>query len=162
MKNKHINQDEIKTILESFASYQEEFYKPSKQSKSFKFFMIFFNVYIIVFYVLLNLVNYGVIMPADPAVLEKGFLDIFMARANGMFWLLAAMNICLFFNILFKSIVLIALVYCLNSFVDSFVLFGTFVDANRPLLSVYSISRPFMLMALIGLLMTHNKTKSDQ
>ena len=162
MNNKHINQDEIKTILESFASYQEEFYKPSKQSKSFKFFMIFFNVYIIVFYVLLNLVNYGVIMPTDPAVLEKGFLDIFMARANGMFWLLAAMNICLFFNIFFKSIVLITLVYCVNSFVDSFVLFGTFVDANRPALSVYSFSRPFMLIALIGLLMTHNPPKRDQ
>lgn len=162
MRNKHINQDEIKTILDSFSSYQEEFYKPSKQSKSFKFFIISFNVYILVCYISLNLVHHGVIMPADPTVLEKGFLDIFIARANGAFWLLAAMNICLFFNIFFKSIVLITLVYCVNSFVDSFVLFGTFVDANRPALSVYSFSRPFMLIALIGLLMTHNPPKRGQ
>ena len=68
MSNKHINRDEIKTILDSFSSYQEEFSKPSKQSKSFKFFIIFCNVYILVCYISLNLVHHGVIIPADPTV----------------------------------------------------------------------------------------------
>ena len=69
MSNKHVNQDEIKTILESFSSYQEEFSKPSKQSKLFKVFIIYFSVYILVCYALLNLVLQVIIITADPTEL---------------------------------------------------------------------------------------------
>ena len=79
-----------------------------------------------------------------------------------MFWLLVLMNMSAYFNIAFKIMCLIAVIIMLNATVDNLVLLNGLVSfEERPYLTLFIISRPLFLVAIIWMGIVYNSALAD-
>ena len=103
------------------------------------------------FSIIYILLKNKLLQPLDAnGLMTEDFLTVFDGRANIMFWLLVLMNMGAYFNIGFKIMCLISIIYLLNATVDNFVIFAGLVSFDdRPYLSAFIFSRPLLLCAII-------------
>ena len=159
MADKKINTTEINAILEVFAESREVKANIIKQSKTFKTLLLLCNAYVVVFLVIYYFLNSNLLNAVDADLISEDFLTVFNGRANVMFWLFLGINIAAYFNLGFKVMCLIALVFMLNTTVDNFIIFSGLISLNdRPYLSVFVISRPLFFVWLAWLALSFKDT----
>ena len=159
MADKKINTTEINAILEVFAESREVKANIIKQSKTFKTLLLLCNTYVVVFLGIYYFLNSNLLNAVDAALISEDFLTVFNGRANVMFWLFLGINIAAYFNLGFKVMCLIALVFMLNTTVDNFIIFSGLISLNdRPYLSVFVISRPLFFVGLAWLALSFKDT----
>ena len=159
MADKKINTTEINAILEVFAESREVKANIIKQSKTFKTLFLLCNAYVVVFLVIYYFLNNNLLNAVDADLISEDFLTVFNGRANVMFWLFLGINIAAYFNLGFKVMCLIALVFMLNTTVDNFIIFSGLISLNdRPYLSVFVISRPLFFVGLAWLALSFKDT----
>jgi hypothetical protein len=159
MADKKINTTEINAILEVFAESREVKANIIKQSKTFKTLLLLCNTYVVVFLGIYYFLNSNLLNAVDAALISEDFLTVFNGRANVMFWLFLAINLAAYFNLGFKVMCLIALVFMLNTTVDNFIIFSGLISLNdRPYLSVFVISRPLFFVGLAWLALSFKDT----
>ena len=159
MADKKINTTEINAILEVFAESREVKANIIKQSKTFKTLLLLCNTYVVVFLGIYYFLNSNLLNAVDAALISEDFLTVFNGRANVMFWLFLAINLAAYFNLGFKVMCLIALVFMLNTTVDNFIIFSGLISLNdRPYLSVFVIYRPLFFVGLTWLALSFKDT----
>ena len=159
MADKKINTTEINAILEVFAESREVKANIIKQSKTFKTLLLLCNTYVVVFLGIYYFLNSNLLYAVDADLINGDFLTVFNGRANVMFWLFLAINLAAYFNLGFKVMCLIALVFMLNTTVDNFIIFSGLISLNdRPYLSVFVISRPLFFVGLAWLALSFKDT----
>ena len=144
MADNKVTDIEMSAILAAFAESREVKANSIHQSKIFMALIIFCNMY-----VLTSLVIYYLFGSNIHAYLDADFIAVFDGRANVMFWLVVSMNIAAYFNVGFKALCLISLVYTLNTTIDNAVLFSGLLDFDdHSYFSIFVISRPIMFVVL--------------
>ena len=150
MADNKVTDIEMSAILAAFAESREIKANSIHQSKIFMALIIFCNIYVstslVIYYLFGNNIH---------ASLDADFIVIFDGRATVMFWLVVSMNISAYFNVGFKALCLISLVYTLNSTIDNVVLFTGLLDfGDHSYFSIFVISRPimFVVLAWMGLI----------
>jgi hypothetical protein len=104
----------------------------------------------------------NLLQPLESGLINEDFLTVLDGRANIMFWLLVLMNMSAYFNIAFKIMCLIAVIVMLNATVDNLVLFTRLVIfEERPYLTLFIISRPLFLVAIIWMGIVYNSALAD-
>jgi hypothetical protein len=150
MADNKVTDIEMSAILAAFAESREIKTNLIHQSKIFMALIIFCNIY-----VLTSLVIYYLFGSNIHASLDADFIVVFDGRATVMFWLVVSMNIAAYFNVGFKALCLISLVYTLNSTIDNAVIFSRLLDFDdNSYFSIFVISRPimFVVLAWMGLI----------
>jgi hypothetical protein len=150
MADNKVTDIEMSAILAAFAESREIKTNSIHQSKIFMALIIFCNIY-----VLTSLVIYYLFGSNIHASLDADFIVVFDGRATVMFWLVVSMNIAAYFNVGFKALCLISLVYTLNSTIDNAVIFSRLLDFDdNAYFSIFVISRPimFVVLAWMGLI----------
>ena len=159
MADKKINTTEINAILEVFAESREVKANIIKQGKTFKTLLLLCNAYVVVFLVIYYFLNSNLLSAVDADLISEDFLTVFNGRANVMFWLFLGINMAAYFNLGFKVMCLIALVFMLNTTVDNFIIFSGLISLNdRPYLSIFFISRPLFFVGLTWLALSFKDT----
>ena len=162
MVDRKLDDTEIGAILEAFSESREAKIRITNQSTTFKILLVFGNIYVLGFSIIYILLKNNLLQPLDANLITEGFLTVFEGRANIMFWLLVLMNMGAYFNIGFKIMCLISLIYLLNATVDNFVFFAGLVNLDdRPYLSVFIFSRPLLFMAIIWMGVIYNDALAD-
>jgi hypothetical protein len=159
MADKKINTTEINAILEVFAESREIKANIIKQSKTFKALLLLCNAYVVVFLVIYYFLNSNLLYAVDADLINGDFLTVFNGRANVMFWLFLGINMAAYFNLGFKVICLIALVFMLNTTVDNVIIFSELISLDdRPYLTIFIVSRPLFFVALAWLALSFKAT----
>jgi hypothetical protein len=159
MADKKINTTEINAILEVFAESREIKANIIKQSKTFKALLLLCNAYVVVFLVIYYFLNSNLLYAVDADLINGDFLTVFNGRANVMFWLFLGINMAAYFNLGFKVICLIALVFMLNTTVDNVIIFSELISLDdRPYLTIFIVSRPLFFVALAWLALSFKDT----
>jgi hypothetical protein len=159
MADKKINTTEINAILEVFAESREIKANIIKQSKTFKTLLLLCNVYVVVFLVIYYFLNSNLLYAVDADLINGDFLTVFNGRANVMFWLFLGINMAAYFNLGFKVMCLIALVFMLNTTVDNVIIFSELISLDdRPYLTIFIVSRPLFFVALAWLALSFKDT----
>ena len=159
MADKKINTTEINAILEVFAESREIKANIIKQSKTFKALLLLCNAYVIVFLVIYYFLNSNLLYAVDADLINGDFLTVFNGRANVMFWLFLGINMAAYFNLGFKVMCLIALVFMLNTTVDNVIIFSELISLDdRPYLTIFIVSRPLFFVALAWLALSFKDT----
>jgi len=159
MADKKINTTEINAILEVFAESREIKANIIKQSKTFKALLLLCNAYVVVFLVIYYFLNSNLLYAVDADLINGDFLTVFNGRANVMFWLFLGINMAAYFNLGFKVMCLIALVFMLNTTVDNVIIFSELISLDdRPYLTIFIVSRPLVFVALAWLALSFKAT----
>ena len=159
MADKKINTTEINAILEVFAESREIKANIIKQSKTFKALLLLCNAYVVVFLVIYYFLNSNLLYAVDADLINGDFLTVFNGRANVMFWLFLGINMAAYFNLGFKVICLITLVFMLNTTVDNVIIFSELISLDdRPYLTIFIVSRPLVFVALAWLALSFKAT----
>jgi hypothetical protein len=159
MADKKINTTEINAILEVFAESREIKANIIKQSKTFKTLLLLCNAYVAVFLVIYYFLNSNLLYAVDADLINGDFLTVFNGRANVMFWLFLGINMAAYFNLGFKVMCLIALVFMLNTTVDNVIIFSELISLDdRPYLTIFIVSRPLFFVALAWLALSFKDT----
>ena len=159
MADKKINNTEINAILEVFAESREIKANIIKQSKTFKTLLLLCNAYVVVFLVIYYFLNSNLLYAVDADLINGDFLTVFNGRANVMFWLFLGINMAAYFNLGFKVMCLIALVFMLNTTVDNVIIFSELISLDdRPYLTIFIVSRPLFFVALAWLALSFKDT----
>jgi len=138
MVDRKLDDTEIGAILEAFSESREARAHVTNQSTTFKILLAFCNIYV------------NLLQPLDANLITEDFLTVFDGRANIMFWLLVLINMGAYFNIGFKIMCLISIIYILNATADNFVVFAGLVNFDdRSYLSAFLLSRPLFFVAII-------------
>ena len=162
MVDRKLDDTEIGAILEAFSESREARAHVTNQSTTFKILLAFCNIYVLGFLVIYILLKSNLLQPLDANLITEDFLTVFDGRANIMFWLLVLMNMSAYFNIAFKIMCLIAVIVMLNATVDNLVLFTGLVNfEERPYLTLFIISRPLFLVAIIWMGIVYNSALAD-
>ena len=150
MVDKKLNDTEIGAILEAFAESRDVKPRLENQSTTFRILLVFGNIYVLGFSIIYILLKNKLLQPLDAGLINEDFLTVFDGRANIMFWLLVLMNMGAYFNIGFKIMCLISIIYLLNATIDNSVVFAGLVNLDdRPYLSVFIFSRPLFFVSII-------------
>jgi hypothetical protein len=159
MADKKINTTEINAILEVFAESREIKANIIKQSKTFKTLLLLCNAYVVVFLVIYYFLNSNLLYAVDADLINGDFLTVFNGRANVMFWLFLGINMAAYFNLGFKVMCLIALVFMLNTTVDNVIIFSELIRLDvRAYLTIFIVSRPLFFVALAWLALSFKDT----
>ena len=162
MVDKKLNDTEIGAILEAFSESRDVKHRLKNQSTTFRVLLVFGNIYVLGFSIIYILLKNKLLQPLDAGLINEDFLTVFDGRANIMFWLLVLMNMGAYFNIGFKIMCLISIIYMLNATVDNFVIFSGLVSFDeRPYLSAFIFSRPLLFMAIIWMGVIYNDALAD-
>jgi hypothetical protein len=162
MVDRKLDDTEIGAILEAFSESREAKARLTNQSTTFKLLLAFGNIYVLGFSIIYILLKNNLLQPLDANLITEDFLTVFDGRANIMFWLLVLMNMSAYFNIAFKIMCLIAVIVMLNATVDNLVLFTRLVIfEERPYLTLFIISRPLFLVAIIWMGIVYNSALAD-
>ena len=156
MADKKLNDTEIGAILEAFAESRHVKVDSKNQSRTFKFLIVFINFYVLGFIIIYYFLRYNLLQAVDNGLMTEEFFIVFDGRAQIMFWFLVFINMGAYFNIGFKIISLIALVYLLSSTVDNAVIFSGLVSfADRPYFSMFVAYRPIIIIAIAWMGLSH-------
>ena len=162
MVDKKLNDTEIGAILEAFSESRDVKPRLKNQSTTFRILLVFGNIYVLGFSIIYILLKNKLLQPLDAGLINEDFLTVFDGRANIMFWLLVLMNMGAYFNIGFKIMCLISIIYMLNATVDNFVIFAGLVSLDdRPYISIFIFSRPLLFMAIIWMGVIYNDALAD-
>ena len=162
MVDRKLNDTEIGAILEAFSESREAKARLTNQSTTFKLTITVLNFYALVFIILYFLLKYNFLETFDIRLKSEHVYTIFDGRAEIMFWLLVLMNIGAYFNIGFKIMCLISIIYMLNATVDNFVIFSGLVSFDeRPYLSAFIFSRPLLFVAIIWMGIIYDDALAD-
>ena len=162
MVDRKLNDTEIGAILDAFSESRDVKTRIKNQSTTFKILLSSVNTYVLAFLIIYILLKNNSLQPLDAGLINKDFLAVFNGRANIMFWLLILMNMSAYFNIGFKIICLISIMYLLNATVDNFVIFAGLVSFDdRPYLSAFLVSRPLFFVAIIWMGIVYNDALAD-
>ncbi len=162
MVDRKLDDTEIGAILEAFSESREAKARLTNQSTTFKLLLAFGNIYVLGFSIIYILLKNNLLQPLDANLITEDFLTVFDGRANIMFWLLVLMNMGAYFNIGFKIMCLISIIYLLNATVDNFVVFAGLVNLDdRPYLSVFIFSRPLLFVSIIWMAIVHDDAIAD-
>lgn len=155
--NRHkLNDEEMSALLEAFSDARVDRSTGVSQSTMFKLCVVLVNIYILFFITTYILLRENLIVAINPDMLDEKFLTVFHGRAYVMFWLWAAFNISLYFNLGFRLVALSSLIYVLNSTVDSFFVFHeSFNFTLAPYFSAFIATRPLFILALIVIMFLH-------
>ena len=151
MADNKVSDIEMSAILAAFAESREVKANLIYQSKTFMALIIFCNIYVFTSLVIYYLFGSNIHASGSNirASLGADFRFVFDGRANVMFWLVVSMNISAYFNVGFKALCLISLVYTLNATIDNVVLFSGLLDFDdHSYFSMFIISRPIMFVVL--------------
>ena len=121
MVDRKLDDTEIGAILEAFSESREAKARLTNQSTTFKLLLAFGNIYVLGFSIIYILLKNNLLQPLDANLITEDFLTVFDGRANIMFWLLVLINMGAYFNIGFKIMCLISIIYILNATADNFV-----------------------------------------
>lgn len=144
MEDNKLSDIEMSTILAAFAESREVKVNLIHQSKTFMALIIFCNIFILTFFAFYYLFSSNM-----HSELDSELHSAFHQRANVIFWLVVSMNVSAYFNVGFKALCLIALVYTLNSTIDSVVLFYGLLDFDdHSFFSIVLIFLPIMFVVL--------------
>jgi hypothetical protein len=103
--------------------------------------------------------NSNLLYAVDADLINGDFLTVFNGRANVMFWLFLGINMAAYFNLGFKVMCLIALVFMLNTTVDNVIIFSELISLDdRPYLTIFIVSRPLFFVALAWLALSFKDT----
>ena len=162
MADKKLNDTEIGAILEAFAESRDVKPRLENQSTTFRILLVFGNIYVLGFSIIYILLKNKLLQPLDAGLINEDFLTVFDGRANIMFWLLVLMNMGAYFNIGFKIMCLISIIYMLNTTADNFVIFSGLVSFDeRPYLSAFIFSRPLLFVAIIWMGIIYDDALAD-
>ena len=162
MVDRKLDDTEIGAILEAFSESREARAHVTNQSTTFKILLAFCNIYVLGFLVIYILFKNNLLQPLDANLITEDFLTVFDGRANIMFWLLVLMNMGAYFNIGFKIMCLISIIYMLNATVDNFVIFSGLVSFDElPYLSAFIFSRPLLFVAIIWMGIIYDDALAD-
>jgi hypothetical protein len=162
MVGRNLDDTEIGAILEAFSESREAKARVTNQTTTFRIILACSNIYVLGFLVIYILFKNNLLQPLDANLITEDFLTVFDGRANIMFWLLVLMNMSAYFNIAFKIMCLIAVIVMLNATVDNLVLFTRLVIfEERPYLTLFIISRPLFLVAIIWMGIVYNSALAD-
>ena len=162
MVGRNLDDTEIGAILEAFSESREAKARVTNQTTTFRIILACSNIYVLGFLVIYILFKNNLLQPLDANLITEDFLTVFDGRANIMFWLLVLMNMSAYFNIAFKIMCLIAVIVMLNATVDNLVLFTGLVSfEERPYLTLFIISRPLFLVAIIWMGIVYNSALAD-
>ena len=160
MKNKNINDLELSTIL---GTASDEFSNDKNyvvQSFTFRLTLSFINLYALILIALFFMVKGNLVLGINNNFLETGFSSVLNSRALLIFLLLISLNISVYFNVGFKYICLIMMVYMINSAIDNAVLFSSFMHlTDRPYISVFNVTRPLFIISLFWVFIIHKDKK---
>lgn len=162
MVDKKLDNSEISALLEAFGEISEQRVKVTQQSNTFKSLILFCNVYALTFMVLYYFLREGLIDALDARLIADDFKSLFNGRAHVMFWLIIFVNISAYFNIGFKLLCLIVIIFLLNNTIDNIVLFSGLIDVNgRPFLSIFILSRPIFFAAVVWMALVFRDNIQD-
>jgi hypothetical protein len=162
MVGRNLDDTEIGAILEAFSESREAKARVTNQTTTFRIILACSNIYVLGFLVIYILFKNNLLQPLDANLITEDFLTVFDGRANIMFWLLVLMNMGAYFNIGFKIMCLISIIYLLNATVDNFVVFAGLVNLDdRPYLSVFIFSRPLLFVSIIWMAIVHDDAIAD-
>ena len=149
MADKKLNDIEIGAILDAFVENRDVTVASINQSRTFKILIVFINFYVLGFIIIYYFLRYNFLQAVDNGLMTEEFFIVFDGRAQIMFWSLVFINMGAYFNIGFRIISLIAIVYLLNTTVDNAVIFSGLVSfADRPYFSAFIVSRPIIIIAI--------------
>lgn len=147
-KNK-ITDEELSALLGVFSDMREARSDRTAQTFAFKLCIIFINIYIITFLALYTMIRVGVIATPDHEISHEIIRSIFDGKANIAFWLLASINVSLYFNLGFRITALCSLIYTVNSFFDSIIMFSDLINSsNAPYLTALIFTNPIYTFIL--------------
>tara|TARA_B110000503_G_scaffold129030_1_gene200805 strand:+ start:444 stop:935 length:492 start_codon:yes stop_codon:yes gene_type:complete len=156
MNKKKVNAEEISALLEAFSNVQKNRLSEFNQSPILKLAVTLINIYVISSIFMYLLLREGVLDQINPVLLNEDFLTLFNGRAYAMFWVLAAMNISLYFNIAFFTVALCSLIYVLNGTAEYFLVFGGgFSFSEAPYFSVFILSLPLFIVVMLIAVFTY-------
>jgi hypothetical protein len=162
MVGRKLDDTEIGAILEAFSESREAKARVTKQTTTFRILLACSNVYVSAFLIIYTFFEINLLQPLEAGLINEDFLTVLDGRANIMFWLLVLMNMSAYFNIAFKIMCLIAVIVMLNATVDNLVLFTRLVIfEERPYLTLFIISRPLFLVAIIWMGIVYNSALAD-
>jgi hypothetical protein len=137
MSPNKLTNEEMGALLGAFADMHQDLSGTVNQTVLFKACLIFSNVCVVLFTVLYILLRENIITASSPQLLGEGFLTAFGGKIFVMFWLLAGVNMSLYFNVGFRILCLCGVIYLLNGVVDGLVLFHDII---------YFSEAPYFLM----------------
>ena len=162
MVGRKLDDTEIGAILEAFSESREAKARVTNQTTTFRILLACTNVYVSAFLIIYTFYEINLVQPLEAGLINEDFLTVLDGRANIMFWLLVLMNMSAYFNIAFKIMCLIAVIVMLNATVDNLVLFTGLVNfEERPYLTLFIISRPLFLVAIIWMGIVYNSALAD-
>ena len=162
MVGRKLDDTEIGAILEAFSESREAKARVTNQTTTFRILLACSNVYVSAFLIIYTFFEINLLQPLESGLINEDFLTVFDGRANIMFWLLVLMNMGAYFNIGFKIMCLVSLIYMLNATVDNFVIFAGLVSFDdRPYLSAFIFSRPLLFTAIIWMGIVYNDALAD-
>jgi len=156
MENKNINDLELSTILGTASDEWSNDKNNVVQSSTFRLILSFINLYALILIALFFMVKGNLVLGINNNFLETGFSSVLNSRALLIFLLLISLNISVYFNVGFKYICLIMMVYMINSAIDNAVLFSSFMHlTDRPYISAFHVTRPLFIIALLWVFIIH-------
>ena len=162
MENKNINDLELSTILGTASDEWSNDKNNVVQSSTFRLTLSFINLYALILIALFFMVKGNLVLGINNNFLETEFLSVLNSRASLIFLLLISLNISAYFNVGFKYICLIMMVYMINSAIDNAVLFSSFMHlTDRPYISVFNVTRPLFVIALLWVFIIHKDKKKN-
>ncbi len=160
-KNK-VTEEEVNALLEAFNDIRESRTSGTAQSIKFKISLAFLNIYAILFVLLYILLKERLLNVSNQDLLNESFLAVFNGRAYVIFWLLAAMNISLYFNLGFRIVAVCCLVYVSNSTIDIFFVFSNMLNfSESPYFSLFLLTRPVFIVAIIFSIISYRSEIQD-
>ncbi len=149
MANNKLDDNEINALMVAYAESKDSNINPDRQSKIFKFLILFINLYVFFVLALYVLFRSNLIQAVDTALIDTDTSVLLDGRAHTFFWIIMLMNISVYFNIGFRLLCIIAVVSLLNTTLDYLVLIpGVFSFYERPYFSVLFASRPLLIFAI--------------
>ena len=149
MSDRKLKSNEIEEII---AVFNDVYATPSpslRQSSIFGLSILFLNFYVLFFLLIFLAFKFGYLTPVEQALFDGPFSEIYSIRAYAQVFLLAAINITAYFRIGFKTTLLVAAVYGLNSMLSNQMILNLEFTIDRPILMIFLMSRPLYFIALV-------------
>lgn len=161
MSPNKLTNEEMGALLGAFADIRQDLSGAVNQTALFKACLLFSNVCVVLFTVFYILLRENIITASSPQLLGEGFLAAFGGKSFVMFWLLAGVNMSLYFNIGFRIVCLCGVIYILNGVVDGLVLFHDRISfSEAPYFSIFMATSASLIFAMA--VMAYSYKTADQ
>ena len=139
MVGRKLDDTEIGAILEAFSESREAKARVTNQTITFRILLACSSVYVSAFLIIYTFYEINLVQPLEAGLINEDFLTI-----------------------AFKIMCLIAVIVMLNATVDNLVLFTGLVSfEERPYLTLFIISRPLFLVAIVWMGIVYNSALAD-